>query len=289
MDFKKWGSTLLRHLHLCSCFWRKGIHFSFSQISHLGQRFETKLLQISCRALCVSVWKHLFELKRSDPSLECWGSQPAACSASRTAAKCQTNTSNSKIKLVRIAEPGERLGQKIETILLQQIVSGVQRTVYRHGRLPSADATGRTSIYFGRSNWRSGPPVGGSGDWWGERREAGKDVFYFHLRRIHHHDQEEVHHSKDSPVFPLPSPCSLPPPTSVSAEASASLRHHNKKRSELMCKPDSPVLRCYSLLRFFPLLTLLLHCGEELGLCLIYRWPIGVISHSAARLVRGEA
>ncbi len=50
------------------------------------------------------------------------------------------------------------------------------------------------------------------------------------------------------------------------------------------------MLRCYSLLRFFPpLLTLLPHFGEELGLCLIYRWPIGVISHSAAQLVQGEA
>lgn len=47
----------------------------------------------------------------------------------------------------------------------------------------------------------------------GERREAGKDVFCFHLRRIHH--KEEAHHSKDSPVFPLLSLLQhlyLPPP-----------------------------------------------------------------------------
>lgn len=124
-------------------------------------KVHLRLLQFSWCSLCVSVWRCLFKLNRSNPSLEDWGSQPGACSPSHTTAQCQTNMGDNKIKLVGKTEPGEHLGQKIETILLQQIVSGVQRSVCRHGRQQSADATAQASIYFSRSKWRSGPPL-----WW---------------------------------------------------------------------------------------------------------------------------
>lgn len=53
-----------------------------------------------------------------------------------------------QIKSVQRVEPGERLGQKIETTLLQQIVSDVQQSVYQHGRWTGADATGRRLHLF---------------------------------------------------------------------------------------------------------------------------------------------
>lgn len=93
--------------------------------------------------------------------------RPAAAAA---AARCQTNTAGSKIKLLWSSgataatagrRRGERPGQKIETVLLRQVVSGERRSVYRHGRLRRADASGRPLHLFAAD--RAGGPGAGGG------------------------------------------------------------------------------------------------------------------------------
>ncbi len=158
---------------------------------------------------------------------------------------------NSEKKLAKTAEPREQPGQKIKTLLLQQIVSGVQQSVYRHGRLLSADATARTrSILV--------DPTGGLG-LLGEVRGIGE---------VSGVKQKKTSFASTCETFimatrkrcitqNIPLCSRLPPPTCACAEASGSLRHHNKKLTERMWRT---------------LLTLLPRFGEKLGLCFIYRW-----------------
>lgn len=141
---------------------------------------------------------------------------------------------------------GGQPGQKIETILLPQVMSGERRSVYRHKRLVvAADATGLASRLF------PGDEAGGPGGLlvcWEETSLASTCNAFISLARIGHIAQKKRQHHLRQHLCPQKPP-------------STSLGLHNKKLTKLMF---------HSLLASHSLPHAAL---EELGLCLIHRHP----------------
>lgn len=125
-------------------------------------------------------------------------------------------------------------GQKIETVALRQLLSAVQRRVYRHGRPgpPSADVSGRRSIYFGRSRRGSVPS-------WGEESGGIAPTCDAFITGTNGASLKRV------PCVSPPLSCSVPPPT--------------PRRGGLRLIKTTPCVE--------------LPCsGEEPALCFFYGW-----------------
>lgn len=132
-------------------------------------------------------------------------------------------------------------------------MSGERWSVYRHGRQPCADATGRASVYFQGMELE----VRGASSWGAKRRLLLPPAMHSSvpprqgtsLKRPPHHQHH--HHLRQHLYLRRP--------------PSTSLGLHNKKLTELMCQsllanPPPPT-------------TTPPPAPEELGLCLIHRRP----------------
>lgn len=148
---------------------------------------------------------------------------------------------------------GEQPGQKIETVLLRRVVSGERRSVYRHGRLRRADASGRLPPSIcSRSSWRSGGLLGGVG-------------------------QETT-----SPVLPPATHSSALPGRGASLKKTCHHLSHPPSANICICRGPH-------LIRTPQQEPHRDNAREELGLCFIYRRPVGFISHLGCCATPGPA